>query len=79
VFSKKKDEEDEDEDTHESKLEVHFLSFTTFYYLVSSFQSPLANFTALGALLLFREVKWRFGVVVARWSRSTWLSYIGPG
>jgi len=22
---------------------------------------------------------WQFGVAVARWSRSTWLSYIGPG
>ena len=35
LCSKKTDEEDEDEDTHESKLEVHFFSFTTFYYLVS--------------------------------------------
>jgi len=23
--------------------------------------------------------QWRFGVAVARWSRSTWLTYIGPG
>lgn len=36
LCSKKTDEEDEDEDTHESKLEIHFFSFTTFYYLVSA-------------------------------------------
>jgi len=35
LCSKKTDEEDEDEDKRESKLEVQFFSFTTFYYLVS--------------------------------------------
>jgi len=39
LCSKKHDEEDEEIDTHQSKLEVHFFSFTTFYYLVSCLPS----------------------------------------
>jgi len=41
LCSKKTDEDEEVEKTHESKLEVHFFSFTTFYYLVSSLVNHL--------------------------------------
>jgi len=40
-------------------------------FLISSFSLSLQNCDTL-------TLWWRFGVAVARWSRSTWLSYIGP-